>query len=49
MTPQLIEQAANALLDAARTGQFIAPLRETYEQLSIESAYAVQRLTPTVG
>jgi 2-keto-4-pentenoate hydratase len=43
MTPQLIEQAANALFEASCTGKFIAPLRETYEQLSIESAYAVQR------
>ncbi|MDR3386106.1 MAG: fumarylacetoacetate hydrolase family protein [Rudaea sp.] len=43
MTPQLIEQAANALVEAERSGQFIAPLRETYEQLTIEDAYAIQR------
>ena len=43
MTPQLVEQAANALHEASRTGIFIAPLRETYDQLDIESAYAVQR------
>src|SRR5579862_3835602 len=44
MTPRLIEQAANALTEAARTGKFIAPLRETYEQLAIEDAYAIQRV-----
>ena len=44
MTPQLIEQAAHALTEAARTGKFIAPLRETYEQLTIDDAYAIQRV-----
>jgi 2-keto-4-pentenoate hydratase len=43
MTLQLIEQAANALTEAARTGKFTAPLRDTYEQMTIEDAYAVQR------
>ncbi|MGQ7938385.1 2-keto-4-pentenoate hydratase [Paraburkholderia sp. D1E] len=40
MTP--IEQAARALVEAERSGQYIAPLRETYEQLTIEDAYAIQ-------
>jgi 2-keto-4-pentenoate hydratase len=44
MTPQLIEEAASALTEAARTGKYIAPLRETYEQLTIEDAYAIQRV-----
>lgn len=44
MTPQLIEQAANALAEAARAGQCIPPLHETYEHLTIESAYAIQRI-----
>jgi 2-keto-4-pentenoate hydratase len=43
MTPQQIEAAAHALSEAARSGRYIAPLRETYEQLDIESAYAIQR------
>lgn len=43
MTPKLIEAAANALTEAERTGKYIAPLRETYEQLSIDDAYAIQR------
>ena len=44
MRPHLIEEAANALVDAQRTGRFIAPLRETYAGLGIEDAYAIQRL-----
>ncbi|CAB3796793.1 2-keto-4-pentenoate hydratase [Pararobbsia alpina] len=44
MTPQLIEQAARALTEATRTHKYIAPLRETYEQLTIEDAYAIQRV-----
>ena len=43
MTPQLIEQAAHALTEAARTGKFIAPLRETYVQLTIDDAYAISK------
>lgn len=43
MTPKLIEQAAHALAEAERSGRYIAPLRETYEALSIEDAYAIQR------
>jgi 2-keto-4-pentenoate hydratase len=43
MTPQQIEQAAVALRDAERTHEYIAPLRDTYAQLTIEDAYAIQR------
>lgn len=44
MTPLLIEEAANALSAAQRSGKYIAPLRETYEHLSIDDAYAIQRM-----
>ncbi|WP_028216654.1 2-keto-4-pentenoate hydratase [Paraburkholderia oxyphila] len=44
MMPQQIEKAAMALAEAARTGKYIAPLRETYEQMSVEDAYAIQRM-----
>jgi 2-keto-4-pentenoate hydratase len=43
MKPQLIEQAAAALREAAKTREYIAPLREIYEQLTIDDAYAIQR------
>jgi 2-keto-4-pentenoate hydratase len=44
MTPQQISEAAHALRDAARTGEFISPLREKYAELDAESAYAIQRI-----
>jgi 2-keto-4-pentenoate hydratase len=44
MKPQLIEQAAAALREAAQTHEYIAPLRETYEQLTIDDAYGIQRV-----
>jgi 2-keto-4-pentenoate hydratase len=44
MKPQLIDQAAAALREAAQTREYIAPLRETYEQLTIDDAYAIQRV-----
>ncbi|WP_013587541.1 2-keto-4-pentenoate hydratase [Paraburkholderia phenoliruptrix] len=44
MTPLLIEEAAAALSTAQRSGQYVPPLRETYGQLSIEDAYAIQRV-----
>ncbi len=44
MTPELIAQAASALVEAGCSGHYIAPLRETYEQLTIEDAYAIQRV-----
>lgn len=44
MTPDAIRQAAGALADAARTRRAIAPLREAYEGLTIDDAYAIQRV-----
>jgi 2-keto-4-pentenoate hydratase len=44
MTPRQIEQSALALTEAARTGAYIAPLRETYQDMSVEDAYAIQRV-----
>jgi 2-keto-4-pentenoate hydratase len=44
VTPQRIEKAASALREAARTRNYIAPLREIYEPLSIEDAYAIQHV-----
>lgn len=41
--PDAIVQAAAALREAARTGEFIAPLRERYPQLDLAQAYAIQR------
>ena len=38
-----IADAARALRDAARTGEFIAPLRERFPQMSAADAYAIQR------
>lgn len=37
-------QAAEALRSAARSGHFIAPLRETFEGLSADDAYAIQKI-----
>lgn len=39
-----IQQAAAALRDAATRATYIAPLRDTCEQLSIDDAYAIQRI-----
>ncbi|MFP3601350.1 2-keto-4-pentenoate hydratase [Paraburkholderia sp. SIMBA_053] len=44
MTPLLIEEAAAALATAQRSGKYLAPLRETHDQLSIDDAYAIQRV-----
>lgn len=44
MNPQIHEQAARALRDAATTGHFIAPLRETWPELDGDDAYAIQNL-----
>jgi 2-keto-4-pentenoate hydratase len=44
MTPQQISEAAEALREAARSGQYIAPLRERYEGMDADAAYAVQRI-----
>jgi len=44
MTPQQLSEAAEALRDAARTGHYIAPLRERYEGIDADAAYAIQRI-----
>ncbi|MCY1254251.1 2-keto-4-pentenoate hydratase [compost metagenome] len=44
MKPTEIATAALALRQAAQTREYIAPLRETYPDLTIEAAYAIQRL-----
>lgn len=43
-TQARLQQAADALLEAERSRQFIAPLRDTYAPLSIDDAYAIQRI-----
>ncbi|HEU0202007.1 MAG TPA: fumarylacetoacetate hydrolase family protein [Burkholderiaceae bacterium] len=42
--PPYVVDAARALREAARTGAFIAPLREQYPQLDAAGAYAIQRV-----
>ncbi|BDB29630.1 fumarylacetoacetate hydrolase family protein (plasmid) [Cupriavidus sp. P-10] len=44
MKPTEIAAAALALRQAAQTREYIAPLRESYPDITIESAYAIQRL-----
>ncbi|CAN5594553.1 2-keto-4-pentenoate hydratase [soil metagenome] len=44
MTPQQIDQAAQALRDAASSGNFIAPLRETWPEIDADAAYAIQQI-----
>lgn len=39
----MIAQAAGLLRNAEATGQFIAPLRETFDGLDADDAYAIQR------
>ncbi len=43
-TQARLQQAADALHDAGRSHRFIAPLRETYAPLTIDDAYAIQRI-----
>ncbi|VVE88211.1 2-keto-4-pentenoate hydratase [Pandoraea bronchicola] len=43
-TQARLQQAADALLEAERSHRFIAPLRDTYTPLSIDDAYAIQRI-----
>ncbi|MBN4667765.1 fumarylacetoacetate hydrolase family protein [Pandoraea nosoerga] len=43
-TQARLQQAADALLEAERSHRFIAPLRDTYAPLTIEDAYAIQRI-----
>jgi 2-keto-4-pentenoate hydratase len=42
-SPTDIAGAARSLRDAARSGNFIAPLRETFAQMTAADAYAIQR------
>jgi 2-keto-4-pentenoate hydratase len=44
VTPESLGQAAAALREAARSHGYIAPLRNSYPQIDIESAYAIQKL-----
>ncbi|MDN4573933.1 2-keto-4-pentenoate hydratase [Pandoraea cepalis] len=43
-TQARLQQAADALHDAGRSHRFIAPLRDTYAPLTIDDAYAIQRI-----
>ncbi|AJP59465.2 2-keto-4-pentenoate hydratase [Pandoraea vervacti] len=43
-TQARLQQAADALLEAERSHRFIAPLRETFAPLTIDDAYAIQRI-----
>lgn len=44
MSVNTIEEAANALFTAGKTGRYIAPLSDSYDNLSIADAYAIQRM-----
>ncbi len=44
MTPEQQAAAAQALRDAAASGRWIAPLRETYPALDEAAAYGIQRI-----
>ena len=44
MTPQQLSEAAQSLRDAARSGRYVAPLRETYADIDADAAYAIQRI-----
>lgn len=44
MNPETLKQAAHMLREAEAKGEAIAPLRESFEQLDIDSAYAIQQL-----
>jgi len=43
MTPRDISAAARSLRDAARSGDYLPPLRDTYPDIDGDSAYAIQR------
>ncbi|UVA80694.1 2-keto-4-pentenoate hydratase [Pandoraea commovens] len=43
-TQARLQQAADALLEAERSHRFIAPLRDTFAPLTIDDAYAIQRI-----
>jgi 2-keto-4-pentenoate hydratase len=44
VNPTELEQAAQALREAASSGRYIAPLRDTYPHIDGQAAYAIQRL-----
>lgn len=44
MTPHQLSEAAQSLRDAASTGAYVAPLRETYPDMDADCAYAIQRI-----
>ncbi|MEY2619663.1 MAG: hypothetical protein RL522_2665 [Pseudomonadota bacterium] len=44
MTPQHLQEAASALRQAADSGQWIPPLRETYADIDAAAAYAIQKI-----
>lgn len=44
MTPLALGEAAASLRQAAQTREFIAPLRHTYPEIDLDSAYAIQKL-----
>ncbi|WP_233838086.1 2-keto-4-pentenoate hydratase [Paraburkholderia sp. ZP32-5] len=44
MTPSSLDAAAAALREAAQSRHYIAPLRDTWPELSIDDAYAIQLL-----
>lgn len=44
MTPEQQQAAAGMLRDAAKSAQWIAPLRETFGSIDADSAYAIQKI-----
>ena len=44
MTPEQLVAAAASLRAATQSGEFVAPLRETYPHIDVGSAYAIQRI-----
>lgn len=44
MSPEQLAEAARSLREAAESGRFIAPLRDTYPGIDADAAYAIQRM-----
>lgn len=44
MNPESLAAAAQSLREAALTGRYVEPLRETYTDIRAEDAYAIQRI-----
>lgn len=44
MSATFVDEAAAALREAARTRRFIEPLRNTFPELDVDSAYAIQKV-----